>query len=539
MARRERRTASVARKVVEPLPRTGGAIRVATGLPKASAVQPNSAAASSATIPPANKSASRRELNAERALIGALLLDHAAYARVAGAVTSEDFSEARHATIFAAIQDLAATGGTIEPVTVCDRLDSLGQLETAGDTGYVADLAESAASASNVVTYARLVRSHATLRQLREITQRLTAGATDEGDVGELLAELANAISMLKIRSTASTLILPSLDEFAQRSAVSWLIRDLLPAGAIAVFYGAPKSGKTNVVLDMLLHAAHGLRWHGRSVTKPLRVAYLIGEGQTGLRTRIHAWIKAHPTETRPAWRVLPEAVPLTSRVSELINALQGFKPDVIAIDTLNAYFGDLDENATADMTTFMASVRRLRDELGCAVIVVHHVGHADSRRERGSSVLRGAADVMIQVARDENSGDGHIGVQVVAARDMETWEEPLSLRLVSADTEWTDDQGETITTCLIASGDRPVSLRKRSARAPSPNQHVVITIVNALATQRANGANKALVRRTELVAIAQRAGASRTGAYRAIEKLAKRMGWREVESGLIEVPVQ
>jgi hypothetical protein len=49
---------------------------------------------------------------------------------------------------------------------------------------------------------------------------------------------------------------------------------------------------------------------------------------------------------------------------------------------------------------SFCAAIRRRRDTLGCSVYVIHYTGWHDSGRERGSIVLRAAADVVIQVGK-------------------------------------------------------------------------------------------------------------------------------------------
>ncbi|MGH2879995.1 MAG: AAA family ATPase [Solirubrobacteraceae bacterium] len=322
-----------------------------------------------------------------------------------------------------------------------------------------------------------------------------------------------------------------ALDDFEVRPNVTWLIRDLLPAQSIAVVFGAPKSGKTYTTMDLATHAAHGMHWHGHTVSRALRVAYLAGEGHAGLRVRLHAWRRHHEAELRGDMRVMAEALSLTGRIEDLLDVLRPYTPDVLIADTLNAYFGDGDENSTKDMTAFVAAVRRLRDELHCSIIIIHHTGHAEAARERGSSVLRGAADVIIQVARDDG-GSGLIGFQVILGRDMDAWDEPLSLRLRSVDTDWADDEGQPISSCIVEAGEAPVTLPGQGGRALSVSQRVTIQAVEELAAAHANGSHETLIARPDIIARARELGASRTAAYRAIPQLAGRQGWRLVEPG-------
>jgi hypothetical protein len=321
---------------------------------------------------------------------------------------------------------------------------------------------------------------------------------------------------------------LQTLDEFDQRPQVTWLVRDLLHAECFAVMFGAPKSGKTYAALDLAMHAAHGMSWHGHAIPRPLRVVYLGGEGHTGLRVRLHAWRHAHKAPLRGDMRILPAALALLEERKSIAQTLQEVRPDVVFIDTLNAYFGGGDENSTQDMTAWVNAVRQLRDSLGCAVVVIHHTGHADQSRERGSIALRGAADVVLQVARDE-SGSGLIGVQVVAARDMDAWTGPLSLRLKSVTTDWADDEGQPLHACIVEKADQAVTLPGR-ARRSSPSQAAILSAAMALAGP------DGLVARIDLIQRAMLNGISRTAAYRAMRELAPRMGWQFVEPGSLRL---
>ena len=73
--------------------------------------------------------------------------------------------------------------------------------------------------------------------------------------------------------------------------------------------------------------------------------------------------------------------------------------PGLIVIDTLNKCFGGLDENSTADMTQFVRGLDDLRSHFPeGAILVVHHSGKDKARGERGSTVLRAAADTVIRL---------------------------------------------------------------------------------------------------------------------------------------------
>ena len=249
-----------------------------------------------------------------------------------------------------------------------------------------------------------------------------------------------------------------SLDEFVQRPSISIHVRGVIPAKSLVVVFGPPKGGKTFSVCDLTMHAAHGMDWHGCAIPRRMRVVYLCGEGVNGLRVRLKAWLEYHDNiEERGYFQILPMALSLPDRVATVAEALHAMAPDIVVTDTLNAYFGAGDENSTQDMSAWCASVRYLRDLLGCSVVVIHHTGHGDSGRERGSIVLRATADVLIQVAKDEVAGE-LVGFQVIAARDLEPMEAAIPLKLSRHETEWLDEDEQPLTTCVVVGADQPVT---------------------------------------------------------------------------------
>jgi hypothetical protein len=201
---------------------------------------------------------------------------------------------------------------------------------------------------------------------------------------------------------------------------------------------------------------------------------------------------------------------------------LQEFVPDIVVTDTLNAYFGAGDESATEDMTRFCATLRRLRDVLGCSIHVIHHTGH-EGIRERGSTVLRATADVMIQVAKDEN-GSGAVGVQVTHARDLESWEHPIALKLQAVDTEWLDEDGEPMSTCIVIPSDMPVTLPGKGAKKLGDAQAALLQVIHRMAVDRPRETDgRVLLARHEVSLAAQKDGVNKKSISSAWAPLAKR----------------
>jgi hypothetical protein len=198
-----------------------------------------------------------------------------------------------------------------------------------------------------------------------------------------------------------------SLDEIENLPPMEWLIEGLIPAGALAVLYGAPKLGKSFLALDWGLSVAAGRPWLGRTVRRG-DVVYVYAEGVSGLKARTAVWAAEHGRKPG-GFRVVPTAVnvPSSTDRAALVAAIRTAcpQPRLIVIDTLARNFGSGDENDQRDMNAFVQGCDALGAAFpGATVLVVHHPGKDRRRGARGSLVLTGALDVLLllQGSRDK-----------------------------------------------------------------------------------------------------------------------------------------
>lgn len=174
-----------------------------------------------------------------------------------------------------------------------------------------------------------------------------------------------------------------------------------LPRHALVVLFGPPGVGKTLIALSMATSIVTGRTWFGCDVQQGT-VVYILSEGAAGVSNRLRAHLGVRDEEIvallDKRLLVVPEAVAFAEGGDvELLDDLQGLgqRPVLIIVDTLARCFGSGDENSSQDMQAFVAACDRLRNTFQAAVLVVHHALR-DGGRERGSSALRGAADVVL-----------------------------------------------------------------------------------------------------------------------------------------------
>ena len=231
-----------------------------------------------------------------------------------------------------------------------------------------------------------------------------------------------------------------------------WLLRDYIERNTLAMLFGPPEAGKSFCAIDIGLSVACGVDWHGVRV-KAGPVIYIAGEGRQGLGRRFKAWsINAGLELDGRPFAVSSTATALTDgrALEELDDALDGFaevhgQPALIVVDTLNRNFGPGDENSANDMGALIAACDAVRERTGATVLLVHHSGHDDSDRSRGSSALRGGVDAEYRMSR---RGD-LITFEATKMKDG-TRPAPITFCLRSVDLDLHDDEGDAITSAVL-----------------------------------------------------------------------------------------
>jgi len=201
----------------------------------------------------------------------------------------------------------------------------------------------------------------------------------------------------------------PFLEHIAkiELTAPQYLIEGLIEQQSLCQMFGEPGSGKSFMAIDAACSIASGKDFHGRPVARG-PVIYVAGEGRRGVVRRINAWAMTHSVElidmslyvSRMAVG-MNNGTNLAGLKEEIRSIAEEFgSPALIILDTLARNFGDGDENDTRDMTSFIAEVDRLNDEFHCASLIVHHAGHGEKGRARGSSALKGALDAEYKISK-------------------------------------------------------------------------------------------------------------------------------------------
>ncbi len=149
-------------------------------------------------IPPQN-------VEAEQAVLGAVLLDGQSLPTIMEHVRPEDFYRAAHQKIFEAILDLAEQNQPVDLVTLTARMQDMKILEETGGVSYLAELANAVPTAANAEYYAQIVEEKSLLRRLiRTATNIVADGYADADNIGQMLDDAERRIMEISGRRTAN-----------------------------------------------------------------------------------------------------------------------------------------------------------------------------------------------------------------------------------------------------------------------------------------------------------------------------------------------
>lgn len=135
-------------------------------------------------------------VEAEQSVLGGLLLDNAAWDRIADFLSQGDFYRYDHRIIFEHIGRLIASTRPADVVTVYEALTTSGKAEEVGGLAYLNALAQNTPSAANIRRYAEIVRDRAVLRRLVSVADEISADAFNpQGkEVRQLLDEAESKV---------------------------------------------------------------------------------------------------------------------------------------------------------------------------------------------------------------------------------------------------------------------------------------------------------------------------------------------------------
>ncbi len=202
-------------------------------------------------------------LDAERSVLGAIIVNNVALIKAAEILHSGEFFLSQHERIFREMIKLGKTGQGIDLVTLTEELQRSGELEAAGGAPYLASLADGMPRVSNVENYAKIVAEKARLRQIIHAANDLQKEAFAANALSsDVLVKMESFVKGLNANGFTDErkLIAVDLIDFLTMSLekIDFLIEPILPVSNSAMIFSPAGAGKTYIMLYLAYCVAAG-----------------------------------------------------------------------------------------------------------------------------------------------------------------------------------------------------------------------------------------------------------------------------------------
>lgn len=385
-------------------------------------------------------------LDAERSVLGAILIDNATFNVVAAVLQPEAFFRDAHRRIFERMADLSERSQPIDFITLKEELARAGELDEVGGPAYLAALTDGVPRSTNAEYYAQIVKEKATLRALIFSANKILATAYEAEQEADLILDEAEssifAVADDRVKAgfvPMKTLVsesFPKIEKlFTHTSHITGVAtgfadidrktRGLQP-GDMVIVAARPSMGKTSLVLNICQHVAtHGgvAGFFSLEMSKEsLFMRMLASEARIDMHRLMSGQIgQREYGQITEALESLSEAqlfIDDTAGISVLemrakarrLKAEHGL--NLLAIDYVQLMTGrGRFENRTLELASISRSLKGLAKELGVPIIVLSQLSRASEARSdkrpqlsdlRESGALEQDADLVALIFREE-----------------------------------------------------------------------------------------------------------------------------------------
>jgi replicative DNA helicase len=348
-------------------------------------------------------------IEAEQALLGAILYDNAAYERLSDRLQARHFFEPFHQRLFAAIEEHIKKGQLAEPIVLMERFRRDPAFEELGGLRYLADLVDRAPPAANAPDYGRVIYDLAIRRDLIRIGGEIQLGAqadaeTDAQDQIEAAEQQLYNLAETGGTSTGFVSFQTALDGAVHAAAeaferdgglagVSTGLIDLdrqlggLHPSDLLILAGRPSMGKTALATNIAFHVARSYAWE----PQPDGTRKTVNGG-------VVAFYSLEMSAEQLAGRLLSEVSGVPSdriRKGEIDkNEFARIRDAALEIQESPLY---IDATGGLSIAKLVARARRLKRSVGLDLIVVDYLqlvttdgSKGDNRVQEVSAITQG-----------------------------------------------------------------------------------------------------------------------------------------------------
>jgi replicative DNA helicase len=385
-------------------------------------------------------------LDAERSVLGAILIDNEAFNVAASVIDSRAFFRDAHRRIFDRMVALSERSQPIDLVTLKEELERAGDLDEVGGPAYIAALLDGVPRATNVEYYAKIVKEKSTLRSLIYSANKILANAYEADQEADLiLDEAESAIFSVADDRIKSGFVpmrelvrdsFPKIEQlFEHKSFITGIATGFteidkmtrgFQRGDLIIVAARPSMGKTSLVLNIAQHVAttNGIagffslemskeQLFMRMLASEAKIDnYRLLSGQIGQKEYGNI---THALETLSDAHLYIDDTPgagvLEMRAkARRLQSEHGL--DLLAVDYIQLMTGrGRFENRTLELASISRSLKGLAKELNVPIVVLSQLSRAPEARSdkrpqladlRESGALEQDADVVILIFREE-----------------------------------------------------------------------------------------------------------------------------------------
>jgi hypothetical protein len=349
--------------------------------------------------------------NAEKSVLGGMLLDSSVVEKVTAELLPEHFIVPAHREIYAAVLQLVSNGTPIQLIPLAEELGRSRRLDAIGGATFLASLTSDVPL--RIDYYIRLVKEKATLRAAIRGAEQLIAAAGGGGTIQDveqwataILDRAHDGVTDHRYRRFSD---IPDIFEVEVKDP-DWLVSGWLPRKSLTLWTGSDGTAKTYLAKNLAIQVALGGDWLGRQCSKS-SVLFLDYENPDHEVKRRQENMVGGIVPGLKTWGTWLEHQPPAIGDPLLLKLATETQP-LLIIDPFR-YSHDAEENDATEMMTVMRHLRSYVSA-GATVIVLHHPAKTEGSTGRGSTAIRGAVDIAFLQSMD---ADGLITLQCVKNR--------------------------------------------------------------------------------------------------------------------------
>lgn len=394
-------------------------------------------------------------VEAEESVIGGLLVHSRKFDEVSPVLGAEDFSHPALRAIYDAMVELNAQSRPIDPLTVAERMRSMGTFENLrafNGADYLTDLMAKVVTVENIGYHAGIINKKAHYRRKHTIAVSLSAACTKGDD--EQIEFYEQRLADEHRRATRPQLSVLRSAADVEMKPVEWLWRWRIPRGMLSMFDGDPGLCKSTVIVDLAARLSRGEPLPGDRDSRGPANTILISFEDTAAHVIKPRLVVAGADCSRVAlWDQDENPFNVSDSLVLLGQMIEQFKASWVVIDPLmSAFPASLNAHRDQDVRAVLAPLSKLAERTDCAITFVRHLNKSGG----GSALYRGG---------------GSIGIIAAARAGM------LLARDPDADQgEDAEDDGTRVlamTKCNVGRSASAVRLRVVSAPPPAPGIEV------------------------------------------------------------------